>query len=131
MSLGESTSAIGRVEGTGSARHGGEHWRQEKVLSAALVLLGSWFIASLVMLPDLDQKTIITWLRAPYGAVPMILFVYLSFLHAFDGMKVVVDDYVIDGGNRFAINTILLFLAVGGGALSLFALGKIAFGAAA
>ena len=129
MSLGESTSAIGRVEGTGSARHGGEHWRQEKVLSAALVLLGSWFIASLVMLPALDQKTILTWLRAPYGAVPMILFVYLSFRHAFDGMKVVVDDYVIDGGNRFAINTILLFLAVGGGALALFALAKIVLGA--
>ena len=129
MSLGESTSAIGRVEGTGSARHGGEDWLSEKVLSAALVLLGSWFIASLVMLPDLDQKTILTWLRAPYGAVPMILFVYLSFRHALDGMKVVVDDYVVDGGNRFAINTILLFLAVGGGALALFALAKIVLGA--
>jgi succinate dehydrogenase / fumarate reductase membrane anchor subunit len=129
MSLGESTSAIGKVEGTGSARHGGEHWLNEKVLSAALVLLGCWFIASLVMLPALDQKTIVTWLRAPYGAVPMILFVYLSFRHALDGMKVVVDDYVVDGGNRFAINTILWFLAVGGGALALFALARIVFGA--
>ena len=129
MSLGESTSAIGKVEGTGSARHGGEHWLNEKVLSAALVLLGCWFIASLVMLPSLDQKTIVTWLRAPYGAVPMILFVYLSFRHALDGMKVVVDDYVVDGGNRFAINTILWFLAVGGGALALFALARIVFGA--
>jgi succinate dehydrogenase / fumarate reductase membrane anchor subunit len=46
-------------------------------------------------------------------------------------MKVVVDDYVHDEGNRFATNTALLFLAVGGGALALFALGKIAFGASA
>ena len=129
MSLGESASAIGKVEGTGSARHGGGHWLNEKVLSAALVLLGSWFIASLVMLPSLDQRTIVTWLRAPYGAVPMFLFVIASFHHALDGMKVVVDDYVIDGGNRFALNTILLFLAVGGGGLALFALARIAFGA--
>ena len=129
MSLGESATAIGKVEGTGSARHGGEHWLNEKVLSAALVLLGSWFIASLVMLPSLDQKTIVTWLRAPYGAVPMFLFVIAAFHHALDGMKVVVDDYVDDGANRFIVNTILLFLAVGGGALALFALARIAFGA--
>jgi succinate dehydrogenase / fumarate reductase membrane anchor subunit len=129
MSLGDSATALGKVEGTGSARHGGEHWLDEKVLSAALILLGSWFIASLVMLPSFDQKTIVTWLRAPYGAVPMFLFVLISFHHALDGMKVVVDDYVIEGGNRFAINTILLFLGVGGGALALFALAKIAFGA--
>ena len=129
MSLGESATAIGKVEGTGPARHGGEHWRNEKILSAALVLLGSWFIASLALLPSLDQKTIITWLRAPYGAVPMFLFVIASFHHALDGMKVVVDDYVDDGANRFAINTILLFITVGGGALALFALGRIVFGA--
>jgi succinate dehydrogenase / fumarate reductase membrane anchor subunit len=93
------------------------------------VLLGSWFIASLLLLPALDQKTILTWLRAPYGAVPMALFVFACFRHALEGMKVVVDDYVIDGGNRFALNTILLFLAVGGGGLALFALAKIALGA--
>ena len=46
-------------------------------------------------------------------------------------MKVVVDDYVHEEGNRFAINIVLLFLAVGGGALALFALARIAFGAGA
>jgi len=129
MSIGDSASAIGKVEGTGSARHGGAHWLEDKVLSAALVLLGSWFIASLLLLPALDQKTILTWLRAPYGAVPMALFVFASFRHALEGMKVVVDDYVDDGANRFALNTSLLFLAVGGGGLALFALAKIALGA--
>jgi succinate dehydrogenase / fumarate reductase, membrane anchor subunit len=131
MSLGESASAIGKVEHTGSARHGGEHWLNEKVLSAALLLLGTWFIASLVMLPSLDQGTITEWLRDPSGAVPMALFVIASFRHALDGLKVVVDDYVDDEGNRFAFNTLFFFLAVGGGALALFALARIAFGVAA
>ena len=47
------------------------------------------------------------------------------------GMKVVVDDYVHEEGNRFALNTLLLFLAVGGAALALFALASIAFANAA
>jgi len=46
-------------------------------------------------------------------------------------MKVVVDDYVHEEGSRFAWNTLLLFLAVSGGALALYALGIIVFGAVA
>jgi succinate dehydrogenase / fumarate reductase membrane anchor subunit len=61
----------------------------------------------------------------------MALFVVTAFWHGLDGLKVVVDDYVHEPGNNFALNTFLLFLAVAGAALSLFALGKIAFGAAA
>jgi succinate dehydrogenase / fumarate reductase membrane anchor subunit len=128
MSLGDSASALGKVEHTGSAKHGGEHWLNDKVLSAALLLLGAWFIASLLMLPALDQRTIVQWLRDPAGASPMALFVIASFRHALDGLKTVVDDYVRDEGNRFALNTFFYFLAVGGGALALFALARIAFG---
>jgi succinate dehydrogenase / fumarate reductase membrane anchor subunit len=131
MSLGESASPLGKVRGLGSAGHGGEHWLSERVISIALTVLGIWFIASLLMLPSLDQRTIVEWLRRPTGAIPMALFVYLSFKHALDGMKVVVDDYVHEEGNRFALNTVLLFLAVTGGAIALFALARIAFGAVA
>ena len=35
----------------------------------------------------------------------MALFVITAFIHGLDGMKVVVDDYVHDEGNRFALNT--------------------------
>ena len=128
MSRGESATPLGRVRGLGSAREGGEHWLGERVISIALLLLGTWFIASLLMLPSLDRATLVEWLREPSGAIPMALFVILSFKHALDGMKVVVDDYAHDEGNRFALNTLLLFLAVGGGALALFALARIAFG---
>ena len=128
MSLGESATPLGRVDHIGSAKHGGEHWLNEKVLSAALLLLGAWFIASLVMLPALDHRTIVQWLRDPAGAIPMALFVIAAFRHALEGMKTIVDDYVDDGGNRFALHTFFYFLAVGGGALALFALARIAFG---
>ena len=131
MSLGESATPLGKVRGLGSAREGGEHWLTERVTSIALLLLGVWLVASLLFLPSLDRQTVIEWLRAPTGAVPMALLIVIGFRHALDGMKVVVDDYVHEPGNNFALNTFLLFLAVGGGALSLYALGMIAFGTVA
>ena len=131
MSIGESATPLGKVRGLGSAREGGEHWLTERVTSLALLLLGTWLLASLLLLPGLDRTTIIEWLRAPSGAVPMALLIIVGFKHALDGMKVVVDDYVHEPGNNFTVNLILLFLAVAGGALSLYALATIAFGGAA
>ena len=131
MSAGESTAPLGQVSGLSPARSGGEEWLAERVTSAALVLLGAWFIASLLMLPSLDERTIAEWLREPSGAVPMGLFVIAAFVHGLHGMKVIVDDYVHDEGNRFAINTLLFFAAIAGASLALFALAEIAFGGAA
>jgi succinate dehydrogenase / fumarate reductase membrane anchor subunit len=131
MSIGDSSTPLGKVRGLGSAREGGEHWLSERVTSIALLLLGAWLTAALVLLPGLDGRTLVEWLRAPSGAVPMALLIVIGFKHALDGLKVVVDDYVHDEGNRFALNTLLLFLAVGGAALALFALGRITFGAVA
>jgi succinate dehydrogenase / fumarate reductase membrane anchor subunit len=131
MSLGDSATPLGRARGLGSAREGGEHWLTERATSVALLLLGTWLIASLLMLPTLDRASLVEWLRAPSGAVPMALLLIVGFKHALDGLKVVVDDYVHDEGNRFALNLLLLFLAVGGAALALFALARIAFGVAA
>ena len=131
MSLGDSSTELKKVRGLGSAKEGGEHWIGERLSSVALLLLGTWLIASLLLLPALDHATVSEWLRTPLGAVPMALFVITSFCHGLDGLKVVVDDYVHEPGNNFALNTALLFLAVGGAALALFALGKIAFGGGA
>ncbi|HEX4801090.1 MAG: succinate dehydrogenase, hydrophobic membrane anchor protein [Myxococcales bacterium] len=129
MSIGESSTPLGKVRGLGSAREGGEHWLTERVTSIALLLLGVWFIVSLLLLPKLDRTTVLEWLHAPSGAIPMALLIIVGFKHALDGVKVTVDDYVHEPGNNFVINTLLLFLAVGGGAMALFALATIAFGA--
>ena len=131
MSIGDSSTPLGRARGLGSAREGGEHWLTERVTSIALLLLGSWFIASLLLLPGLDPKTIVEWLKSPTAAIPMALLVIVGFKHALDGMKVCVDDYVHEPGSNFVINTLLLFAAVTGAAIALYALAVLAFGAAA
>jgi len=130
MSIGESSTPLGKVRGLGSAREGGEHWLTERVTSIALLLLGSWFIASLLLLPGLDPHTISEWLKAPTGAIPMALLVIVGFKHALDGMKVFIDDYVHEPGSNFVINTLLLFAAIGGASIALYALAALAFGGA-
>lgn len=130
MSVQESSTPLGRVRALGSAHHGGGHWIRERLTSAAMLLLGIWFVASLLMLPALDHKTVSDWLRSAGGAVPMILFVITAFVHVVDGLKVIVDDYAHDAGNNMLVNGIILFAGIGGGALALFSLAKIAFGAA-
>ena len=130
MSIGESSTPLGKVRGLGSAREGGEHWLTERVTSIALLLLGTWFVASLLLLPGLDPHTLSEWLKGPTGAIPMALLVIVGFKHALDGMKVFIDDYVHEPGSNFVINTLLLFFAVAGGAIALYGLGVIAFGGA-
>jgi succinate dehydrogenase / fumarate reductase membrane anchor subunit len=130
MSIGDSSSPLGAARGLGSAREGGEHWLTERVTSIALLLLGSWLIASLLLLPSLDPHTFVEWLKAPTGSIPMALLVIVGFKHALDGMKVFIDDYVHEPGTNFVINTLLLFLAVAGAAIALYALAALAFGGA-
>jgi len=131
MSNSESATPLGQVRGLGSAHHGGEHWIHERLWSAGSLLLSIWLLASLLLLPGLDQRTVTEWLRGASGAVPMALFIIVAFKHGYDGLKVIVDDYVHDDGNRFLLLGLTLFLAVGGASLALFALAKIAFGPAA
>ncbi len=130
MSVGQRATPLGRVRGLGSAGHGGGHWVEERFISVALVLLSLWLIFSLMMLPALDRPTLIEWLRQPATAVPMALFVITAFKHGVDGTKVLIDDYVHDEGNRIATHFVLRMAGVAGTAFSLFALAKIAFGAA-
>ena len=124
----DSSTPLGRVRGLGASGHGGGHWIRERLTSAALLLLGTWFVASLLMLPGLDYKTFADWLRSAGGAVPMALFVIAAFVHGVDGLKVVVDDYVHDTGNNVVLNGLILFAGIGGAALALFSLAKVAFG---
>jgi succinate dehydrogenase / fumarate reductase membrane anchor subunit len=129
MSKGASSTPLGKVRGLGSAHHGGTHWLAERFSSVALLLLGLWFVASLILLPDLTRPTMLEWLRQPVPAVLMGLLIVSAFAHGLDGFKVVVDDYVHDEGTRIGVGFVLTMLAIFGAGLALFALAKIAFGA--
>ncbi len=131
MSQGQSATPLGKVRGLGSAHHGGHHWLEERFTSVALLVLALWLIFSLALLPDLSLVIIKEWLGSAWAAIPMTLLVITAFKHGLDGMKVVVDDYVHDEGTRIGLHYLLTMLAIGGAAVALFALARIAFGASA
>lgn len=121
---------LGRVRGLGPARHGAHDWWAVRLNSVALLVLYAWLAVSLLLLPSLDRTTVVEWLADPLAAVPMALLVAATFWHVQKGLREVVDDYVHDEGKVFWL-VLLTFFTLGGGALGVFAVLKIAFGGAA
>lgn len=124
-------TGIGRVRGLGSAKSGAHHWINQRVTAAGNVLLLIWFLISLFRLPGLEYGEVVEWLAQPLVAVPMMLMVGNVFLHLRAGLQVVIEDYVHEDGLKFGTLLLLNFYAIGGAALGVFAIAKIAFAGAA
>lgn len=122
-----SGTQIGRVRGLGSAKGGGAEWATHRLISLATLPLFVWFVASLLLLPDLGHGNVVNWLSSPLNAVLMTLLAITNFIHLKHGMQVVLDDYVHDEGTRVLSNVALFFLSVAGGAAAVFAVLQIAF----
>lgn len=124
-------TGIGRVRGLGSARHGADHWLKQRLTALGNLVLVLWLIGSLVALPSRDHAAIVAWLSSPLVAVPMILMLVSIFWHLRIGMQVMIEDYVHTEGNKLLALVLLNFYAIGGAALGIFAVAKIAFSGSA
>lgn len=122
---------LGQVRGLGSAREGGGHWWIERTTSVSTFLLFVWLFVSLWRLPALDYQTVTEWLSGTFAAVPMLLLIVSTFWHLRDGLKVVLEDYVHEEGDRFFWLLIINLASIFGGALAAFAVLKIAVAGAA
>jgi succinate dehydrogenase / fumarate reductase membrane anchor subunit len=120
-------TGIGRVRGLGSAKSGVEHWWRQRVTAAGNLLLVTWFLVSLLRLPTLDYKTVIGWLHSPLASVPLILLVVSVFYHFRLGLQVFIEDYVHEEGSKLACIIALNFYFVGGAALAIFSILRVAF----
>ena len=69
----------------------------------------------------------IEWLSSPLVAVPMMLMLVSIFWHIRIGLQVLIEDYVPDHGMKFGLILFLNFFAIGGAALGIFSVAKIAF----
>jgi succinate dehydrogenase / fumarate reductase, membrane anchor subunit len=122
---------IGKVRGLGSARHGGEHWLKQRLTAVSNLLLTTWLVVSLLLMPNFDQSTLLQWLSKPTVAVPMILMLVSIFWHARLGLQVLIEDYVHDDALKFGAMTLLNFYVVGGAVFGIFTVAKLAFTGAA
>lgn len=121
---------IGKVRGLGSAKHGGGHWISAMTSSVASLLLSVWLVASLLLLPNFDQATIVQWMRQTSVAVPMILTIGVFFWHTQIGLTVFIEDYVHDEGLKFGTIMLLNFYWVLGTVLGTFLVLKLVFAGA-
>lgn len=112
-------SELGRVKGSGSAKHGSGHWLAQRFSALALIPLLVWFVAFIIKIVTTDQLTLVTSLSSPVSVVLLLLFIGTVLYHGTLGFQVVVEDYVscepakvalIFITRSFAILTILALL---------------------
>ena len=120
-------TGIGRVRGLGSAKHGGKHWIDQRLTAIGNLLLTSWLVISLLVLPNMEHETVAAWLAQPSVAVPMILMLISIFWHVRLGLQVLIEDYVHEDGNKLALLTLLNFYVIGAAAFGIFMVAKHAF----
>jgi succinate dehydrogenase / fumarate reductase membrane anchor subunit len=124
-------SPLGRVLGRGAARNGVRHWWQQRLTSIALVPLALWFAVSLLSLPSFGHGTLVAWMSQSWTALLLILLVLIAAWHSQLGVRVVVEDYVHDAGVRTLTLVVIGFAHVLLASAGVFAVLKVAFGAAA
>jgi succinate dehydrogenase / fumarate reductase, membrane anchor subunit len=120
---------LGRVRGLGTAKSGTGHWWQQRVTAIGNLVLMSWFIVSLVRLPNLEYRTMIAWLQQPIAAIPLLLLIASVFYHFRLGVQVMLEDYIHHEGNKVLAMMLLNFYVVALAFTAVFSVLKIAFGA--
>jgi succinate dehydrogenase / fumarate reductase membrane anchor subunit len=117
-----------RALGLGSARQGAHHFIIQRVTAVALVLLGGWFVWTVLSLLHLDYAGARALVAQPCNAVLLLAFVVTVFWHAQLGLQVVIEDYVHARGSQLALQLGVKFLCFLGAAASVLAILKIALG---
>ena len=120
---------LGRVRGLGTAKTGTGHWWLARVTAISNLVLMAWFLVSLVRLPDLEHATVVSWLRQPIAAIPLLLLIASVFYHFRLGVQVLIEDYVHHEGNKVLAVLMLNFYVLALAFTAAFSVLKIAFGA--
>jgi succinate dehydrogenase / fumarate reductase membrane anchor subunit len=119
-----------RIEGAGSAHHGGGEWIKERVSSLALVPLTIWGLWSATRLvgAEVGFGGALAWLHQPVNAVLTALLVLASLYHMQLGLKVVIEDYLHKPVGKSLFLLLNLFVCLALAAAAVFSILKVALG---
>jgi len=123
-----------RVQGLGASHSGVKHFWRQRMTAAALVPLSIWFAWAVLGLVGASEAQVLSFLARslngplaiPLNAILMGAFVVILLYHMVLGLQVVIDDYIHSEGGRIFLMLFTRAFALAVGAVSLFALLRIA-----
>jgi succinate dehydrogenase / fumarate reductase membrane anchor subunit len=119
---------LARVGGLGSAKRGTEHFWQMRLTSVASIPLTIAFIIIVVNLLGRNQAAAQQILGTPLVAIVMLLFILTNIHHMWQGMQVVIEDYVHGEIAKLSLLMANTFFCFGSAAACVYALFKLSFG---
>lgn len=120
---------LSKVRGIGSAKDGTQHFWHQRLTAVALVPLVLFLVWQLVLLVGAPYQVVIEHLSSPIVAVAFLLLMVSGIYHMKLGMQVVIEDYVHVETTKIAMLIASLFFSLAIGAISVFSILKISFGA--
>jgi len=125
LSVGSSSA---QVPVSGSAEGGTKHWWAQRVTAVALLILGGWFLYSIMQLDSFAHSALLAWAGRSFNSIMLLLLSVTLAWHSALGVQVVLEDYV--HGSMIKVASLLLnrfahaFLAIA----AVVAIVRIAFG---
>jgi len=117
-----------KVRRLGSAKEGTSHFWQMRVTSVAGALLSVFFVALIISLVGADYETVEATLAQPLIALGLLLFILTSAHHMWQGMQVIIEDYVHNDGMKVAILMLNTFFSAAVALAGVYAVLKLSFG---
>ncbi len=101
-----------RARGLGSAKSGVAGYIGQLTSALALAILVPWFIFSVMNAVNAGYDGAIDWVATPWNATLLILTFGAAFYHMRIGMRVIIEDYIGQGGVRTALLVLNSFAAI-------------------
>jgi len=120
---------LGNVLGLGSAKDGTGHFWGQRLSGIGLLILGLWFVYSVLTIPGFAYADALAFIGAPLNSVLLLLLVVAMSYHSTLGVQVVIEDYVHGHGLKLASLIISRFAHTFLAVAAIYAIIKIGLGA--
>ncbi len=122
------TTPLRQVRGLGAAHEGTGHFWRQRLTAVSNIPLVLFFVGLMISLDGRGFADTRAVLGHPLLAVPLLLALLSILTHMRLGMQVVIEDYIHGDGMKLVLVMLNTFFTVAVGAVSAFALLKLAFG---